>query len=103
MQLVFFRISATQHFLNRLGSQAHRPYAGVQIPLDRPFAYQFPMPLFQTWQQLWPVSSESVKEQLATMVANQNLYLPAGIPIRLPWAGLPEKIPKSRVPERLVL
>jgi hypothetical protein len=51
---------------------AHGPYAGVQIPLDRPFAYQFPMPLFQTWRQLWPVSSESLKEQLATMVANQN-------------------------------
>jgi hypothetical protein len=82
---------------------ADGPYAGVQIPLDRPFAYQFPMPLFQTWQQLWPVSSVSVKEQLATMVANQNLYSPASIPIRLPWAALPEKIPKSRVPERLVL
>jgi hypothetical protein len=82
---------------------AHGPYAGVQIPLDRPFVYQFPMPLFQIWQQLWPVSSVSVKEQLATMVANQDLYSPAGIPIRLPWAALPEKIPKSRVPERLVL
>jgi hypothetical protein len=82
---------------------ADGPYSGVQIRLDCPFAYQFPMPLFQAWQQLWPVSSVSVKEQLATMVANQNLLAPAGIPIHLPWAGLPEKIPKSRVPERLVL
>jgi hypothetical protein len=82
---------------------AHGPYPGVQIRLDRPFAYQFPMPLFQTWRQLWPVSSESVKEQLATIVAHQNLHSPAGIPIRLPSAGLPEKIPKSRVPERLLL
>jgi len=82
---------------------ADGPYAGVQIPLDRPFAYQCPMPLFQTWQQLWPVSSESVKEQLATVVANQNLHSPTGIPMFLPWIGMPEKIPKSRVPERLVL
>lgn len=82
---------------------ADGPYPGVQIRIDRPFAYQFPMPLFQVWQQLWPVSSESVKEQLATIVANQNLYSPTGIPIRLPWAALPEKIPKSRVLQRLVL
>ena len=82
---------------------ADGPYPGVQIRLDRPFAYQFPMPLFQAWQQLWPVSSQSVKEQLATTVANQSLLAPAGIPIRLPWAGLPDKIPKSRVPQRLVL
>jgi hypothetical protein len=82
---------------------ADGPYPGVQIRLDRPFAYQFPMPLFQVWQQLWPISSVSVKEQLATMVANQNLHPPAGIPIRLPWAALPEKIPKSRVFERSLL
>jgi hypothetical protein len=81
---------------------ADGPYPGVRIRLDCPFAYQFPMPLFQTWQQLWPVSSESVKEQLATIVANQNLHSPAGIPMFLPWAGLPERIPKFRVPERLV-
>jgi hypothetical protein len=79
------------------------PYPGVQIRLDRPFAYQFPMPLFQTWRQLWPVSSESVKEQLATIVAHQNLHSPAGISMRLPWAELPEKIPKFRVLERLLL
>jgi hypothetical protein len=78
------------------------PYPGVQIRLDRPFAYQFPMPLFQTWRQLWPVSSESVKEQLATIVAHQYLHSPAGISMRLPWAGLPEKIPKFGVLERLL-
>jgi len=36
-------------------------YADVQIRPDSPFVYQFPMPLFQTWEQLWPVSSVSVK------------------------------------------
>jgi hypothetical protein len=49
------------------------PYAGIQIRLDGPFAYQFPMPLFQTWTQLWPVSSESVKEHLVTITANETL------------------------------
>jgi hypothetical protein len=63
---------------------ADGPYAGVQIRLDGPFAYQFPMPLFQAWQQLWPVSSASVKEQLATIVANENLPSLAGVPVALP-------------------
>lgn len=49
------------------------PYAGLQIRLDGPFAYQFPLPLFQTWTQLWPVSSESVKEQLAAITTNETL------------------------------
>jgi hypothetical protein len=82
---------------------ADGPYAGVQIRLDSPFVYQFPMPLFQTWQQLWPVSSVSVKEQLATIVANENLPSLAGVPVALPNAGLREKIPKIRLLERLVL
>lgn len=49
------------------------PYAGIQIRLDGPFAYQFPMPLFQTWTQLWPVSSTSVKEQLVAITATATL------------------------------
>ena len=49
------------------------PFAGVKISLDGPFAYQIPMPLFQIWQQLWPISSVSVKERLAIIVANENL------------------------------
>jgi hypothetical protein len=68
---------------------ADGPYAGVQICLDRPFVYQFPMPLFQTWQQLWLVSSESVKEQLATIVANENLPLLASVPVALLATGPP--------------
>lgn len=50
------------------------PLAGVTINLDGPFAYQCPMPLFQTGQQLWPISSVSVKERLTTIVANENLH-----------------------------
>ena len=50
------------------------PFAGVKICLDGHFAYQFPMPLFQIWQQLWPISSVSVKERLAIIVANENLH-----------------------------
>lgn len=57
------------------------PFGGVTIHLDGPFAYQCPMPLFQTWQQLWPYSSASVKERLATLVANENLHAVANVPI----------------------
>ena len=80
------------------------PYAGVQIRLDGPFAYQFPMALFQTWQQLWPVSSESVKEQVSAIIADKNsqslidaLFARSGVQL------LAEKVPKTRVLERLVL
>ena len=48
------------------------PFAGVKIYLDGDFAYQMPLPLFQTWQQLWPISAASVKERLATIPLNQN-------------------------------
>jgi len=73
---------------------ADGPYAGVQIRLDSHFVYQFPMPLFQAWQQLWPVSSVSVKEQLATIVANENLPSLVGMPVALPNTWLREKVPK---------
>jgi hypothetical protein len=59
------------------------PFAGVKINLDGPFAYQCPMPLFQTGQQLWPISSVSVKERLATIVANENLHSIANVPVAL--------------------
>jgi hypothetical protein len=82
---------------------ADGPYAGVQIRLDGPFVYQFPMPLFQTWQQLWPLSSESVKEQVSAMMADNNspslveaLFAPPGV-------RLPQKVPKIEVLERLAL
>jgi hypothetical protein len=51
---------------------ADGPYAGAQIRLDGPFAYQFPMPLFRAWEHLWPVSSESVKEQLSAILADKT-------------------------------
>ena len=71
-------------------------YAGLRICLDRPFAYQLPMPLFQAGQQLWPVSSDSVKEQLSLLLAEKEASPPAGL-----WASqlssrLPEKVPKNR-------
>ena len=51
---------------------ANGPFTGTQIRLDGPFAYQFPMPLFQNWKQLWPVSSESVKEQVSTLTVDKD-------------------------------
>lgn len=57
------------------------PFAGVIIYLDGDFAYQMPLPLFQTWQQLWPISSASVKERLATITVNQNSPALTSIPV----------------------
>lgn len=70
------------------------PLAGVEISLDGPFHYQLPLPLHQTWQQLWPVSSSSVKEQLATIVAKQFRRPVSEAPVIWPYPGQPEKIPK---------
>jgi hypothetical protein len=81
----------------------HGPYAGVQIRLDGPFAYQFPMPLFQAWEQLWPVSSESVKEQLSAIIAAKTPQSLADVLFAQANANLPEKIPKLELLERLVL
>ena len=82
---------------------ADGPFAGVQIQLDNPFVYQFPMPLFNAKQQQWPVSSESVKEQLSAMIADRVSLSLAGPSVTQLDAGLPEKVPKNRVLERLVL
>jgi hypothetical protein len=82
---------------------ADGPYPGVQIRLDSPFVYQFPMPLFQTGQQLWPVSSESVKEQVSAIMADKNSQSLASVLVSRSNAGLPEKIPKFGVLERLML
>jgi hypothetical protein len=68
---------------------ADGPYAGVQICFDRPFAYQFPMPLFQTWQQRWSVSFEPVKVRLTTIATDEFLSLFVGVPVALPGAGPP--------------
>ena len=81
---------------------ANGPYAGVQIQLDGPFAYQFPMPLFQTWEHLWPVSSESVKEHLAAIIAAKTSQpLADGLLVQV-HAKRPEKVPKFELLERLV-
>jgi len=81
---------------------ADGPFAGVQIRLDGPFVYQFPMPLFQAWQKLWPVSSESVKVQLSAILAYQEQPSLTGVLVAQPNAWSPEKVPKIRVLERLV-
>jgi hypothetical protein len=73
---------------------ADGPFAGVELSLDGPFHYQLPLPLYQTWQQLCPISSSSVKEQLATIVAKQYLQPVPEPPVILPYPGQPEKIPK---------
>ena len=75
------------------------PYAGVQIQLDRPFAYQIPLPLFQTWEQRWPVSSESVKEQLSAIFAEASLtdalfaQTGANVPEKVSEFGLVGRLP----------
>lgn len=73
---------------------ADGPFAGAELSLDGSFHYQLPLPLYHTWQQLWPISSSSVKEQLATIVAKQDLPSGSNAPIILPYPGQPEKIPK---------
>jgi hypothetical protein len=82
---------------------ADGPFAGVQIQLDRLFAYQVPMPLFQTWPQQWPVSSESVKEQLSAILARKSSPPQTNLSVAWLNAGLPEKVPKIEVLKRLVL
>ena len=82
---------------------ADGPFAGVQIRLDGPFAYQFPMPLFQSWEQLWPVSSESVKEQVSAIVTDKNSHSLVDALFAQSSVKLPEKVPKTEVLERFVL
>ncbi len=80
---------------------ADGPYAGVQIRLDSPFVYQFPMPLFQTWEQLWPVSSESVKERLSAILADRTSPSLADLLFAPTSANLLEKVPEFGLGERL--
>jgi len=70
------------------------PLANVQLWLDRPFAYQLPLALFQVHEQPWPISSASVKGQLTSLTANRDDPWFANIPIASPNGKLPEKIPK---------
>jgi hypothetical protein len=76
------------------------PYAGIQIRLDGPFAYQFPMPLFQTWTQLWPVSSKSVKEQLIAISVTDSLPSLAETLFSQITAHRLEKVPNFELVER---
>ena len=73
---------------------ADGPFASAELSLDGPFHFQLPLPLYHSWQQLWPISSSSVKEHLATIVANQDLHPVPDAPLILPFPGQPEKIPK---------
>jgi hypothetical protein len=82
---------------------ADGPYSGVQILLHGPFVYQFPMPLFQTWEHLWPVSSESVKEHVSAMMAKRHSQALAEGLFAQSGASLPEKVPKIEDVERLAL
>jgi hypothetical protein len=79
------------------------PYPGAQVRLDGPFVYQFPMPLFQTWESLWPVSSESVKEHISALMANKVPSAPTEALCAQLDARLSEKVVKIELVERLVL
>jgi hypothetical protein len=80
---------------------ADGPYAGAQIRLDGPFAYQFPMPLFQAWEHLWPVSSESVKEQLSAILADKTSPSLADLLFASNGVNLWQKVPECGLVERL--
>jgi len=79
------------------------PYPGVQVRLDGPFVYQFPMPLFQAWEYLWPVSSESVKEQVSALTADKVPSALAEALFAQLGARSPEKVEKIRLDDQLVL
>ena len=70
------------------------PYAGAQIRLDGPFVYQFPMPLFQTGELLWPISSVSVKEQVTAIVADNGSQSLVDALFAQSSVKLPENVPK---------
>jgi hypothetical protein len=80
---------------------ADGPYAGTQIRLDGLFAYQFPMPLFQNGEQLWPVSSESVKEHISALTADKHSQTLIDALFAQPGAGQLEKVSKIELVERL--
>ena len=80
---------------------ADGPYAGIHIRLDGPFAYQFPMPLFQNWEQQWPVSSESVKEQVSALTAEKDPQALIDALFTRPEAGIPKKVDEIQVLGRL--
>jgi hypothetical protein len=79
------------------------PYPGVQVRLDGPFVYQFPMPLFQAWEYLWPVSSESVKERISALMADKVPLAHTEALFAQLGARSPEKVAKIGLEDRLVL
>jgi len=80
---------------------ADGPYAGTQIQLDAPFVYQFPMPLFQSWELQWPVSSESVKEQVSALTADKDSQALTDALVARSEVGLPKNVAKIEVVGRL--
>lgn len=70
------------------------PFAGAHLWLDRPFAFQLPLPLFQVAAQTWPISSVSVKEQLAILTANGDSCPATVSPVASPNGKLPKSVPK---------
>lgn len=80
---------------------ANGPYAGTQIRLDGPFVYQFPMPLFQNWEHQWPVSSESVKEQVSALTADKDSQALIDALFARSEVGLSKKVIEIQVLERL--
>lgn len=67
------------------------------------FVYQFPMPLLQAWQNLWPVSSVSVKVQVSALVADKVPLALAEALFGSLSARLPEKAVKIGLEGRLIL
>jgi hypothetical protein len=57
--------------------------------------------LFQSWTQLWPVSSESVKEQLVAITATQTVPSLADALFSQAAAHRPEKLWDFGLIERL--
>jgi hypothetical protein len=59
------------------------------------------MPLFQIWEQLWAVSSESVKEQLAAITADETSPSLADVLFAQTSANLLGKVPEFGLLGRL--
>jgi hypothetical protein len=57
--------------------------------------------LFQAWEHLWPVSSESVKEQLSAILADKTSPSLADLLFASNGVNLWQKVPECGLVERL--
>lgn len=73
----------------------------VEFADDGPYACQFPMPLFQRWEQRWPISSETVKERVSALMAEKGSQTPIDTLFVRSKVRTPEKVVKTEPLGRL--